>query len=975
MATDVGSIIARLILDRSPFTDSLNAARADAAKGVDVKVSLDSKRFDAEWARVMAMKAALGGETDARAGLKGAAPLEIPVRYALDRSGLILPKDLATEAQSPLIPLLLGAGGGAGGGGGGNRTIDIFHHADNSGGGGGTDFGAISSALLFGGGSKIPFLGTMAGLGSLASFAGLGPEHVIMTALGLAGSAAGGILGGGLLGLGSLGTAAVGMGTDMAGIGQAAGDIKTVTTDMNALSRAVAVYGKGSTQAANAQKQLNYDLAGFSPVAKTAVVAAAQQVQTFKSLFDVATGPAEKIGAGIINQAIQVGEQFLPTVGQYAARNMGIIQSSLQPLFAWIKGPEGMGIFNTLEAKFSSELPTAMHAFTQGFEFVAKTIGYVSQLTGGLLPKIDAFLTKMNTTQGFAKWTSFVDKMIADFHLWTGLIKAAGRDIYDLFSNDAGTASGIVSSLTTMLNKLGDWERSTQGKAALHNIFQTHKQEILDLLNLLPSLASSMGSIYLKVAPALTSALTTVLGAIAPVLKVIASNPVGAWMLGLILIAGRLGILKPLLAPVTSALAGLAGAVGGAALSNLKSFAQTMGILILYGWEKLIGGLRGAAAAMWGFTFAADANPVGAIILGLVLLGAALVLLVTHWRAVTSFLHGEWGTAISIAIAVIMPMIGIPMLIIGHWSAIVGFFTGMWSAVSGAFVSFWHTIDNDVIHPLEDMPHAMMTAFGVLTGFFSTLWHGIEQIFGQAGAMMIRGFQLLANGVFTMVEAVLSAASHLPFVGHYFAEANSTVKGFQADMNSTLSSLASQMASWGTSAGAGMAGNLAAAITNYGAAAIGAAQAVAAGVGSALRSAEASAAAGAASIASTAAQAVASAAAAEQAVAKAASLNGAASVTGHATGTRYFSGGLTWVGEQGPELMALPRGTQIVPNRKSMDMAGGGGITLNDNRRITVQADSGASAAAISQAVCKELDKHDQQLLSHLERLAGANHL
>ena len=37
----------------------------------------------------------------------------------------------------------------------------------------------------------------------------------------------------------------------------------------------------------------------------------------------------------------------------------------------------------------------------------------------------------------------------------------------------------------------------------------------------------------------------------------------------------------------------------------------------------------------------------------------------------------------------------------------------------------------------------------------------------------------------------------------------------------------------------------------------------------------------------------------------------------NASGTRDFSGGRTWVGEEGPELVTLPRGTKIEPTRES----------------------------------------------------------
>ncbi len=51
----------------------------------------------------------------------------------------------------------------------------------------------------------------------------------------------------------------------------------------------------------------------------------------------------------------------------------------------------------------------------------------------------------------------------------------------------------------------------------------------------------------------------------------------------------------------------------------------------------------------------------------------------------------------------------------------------------------------------------------------------------------------------------------------------------------------------------------------------------------------------------------------------------------NAHGTNNWRGGLTWVGEQGPELIDLPQGTKVHSNQKSMDMVKGssGGITQN----------------------------------------------
>ena len=59
---------------------------------------------------------------------------------------------------------------------------------------------------------------------------------------------------------------------------------------------------------------------------------------------------------------------------------------------------------------------------------------------------------------------------------------------------------------------------------------------------------------------------------------------------------------------------------------------------------------------------------------------------------------------------------------------------------------------------------------------------------------------------------------------------------------------------------------------------------------------------------------------------------------GNASGTTNWRGGLTWVGERGPELINLPRGSQVFSNQRSMAMAGAGGGTVNNYYTTTVQA-------------------------------------
>ena len=56
-----------------------------------------------------------------------------------------------------------------------------------------------------------------------------------------------------------------------------------------------------------------------------------------------------------------------------------------------------------------------------------------------------------------------------------------------------------------------------------------------------------------------------------------------------------------------------------------------------------------------------------------------------------------------------------------------------------------------------------------------------------------------------------------------------------------------------------------------------------------------------------------------------AGLNALKAIGHNATGTDYWQGGLTWVGENGRELVNLPKGSQVIPHQESENIAAGSG--------------------------------------------------
>lgn len=535
-----------------------------------------------------------------------------------------------------------GSGGGDAGG-----ILGFLGGAASRGGGG--DKGLLPSILWghHGGGGGGPWWmraalggGLLAGAGSLGSFAGFGAEHLLFTGLGIAGSAGGALLGGGLVGAGALGTMAVGGGSDLAVMKSTIADTTTLGQKYKALQEAVTLYGRDSKQAAAASARLHATMKELGPIAGPEL-SLAKRAMGLDSFWDEQTQKARRSAVEILGQGVTLAHDYVPLIGHAAATNLAIIDQDLKPLFKWLEGPEGTGIFEHLEGVFAHNLPNAMGAFDQGVQLVLKTVSVASNYTGGFVESLDDFFTKWNEPQNFQKWEGEIGHLVGDFHLWLNLIKQLGVDIFDLFSNDAHTGETIVRTLDGMLIKVHEWETSTQGKEDLHNLFTVHKEEIVALLHLIPEFVSAIEPIYMTVAPFLTEAVTEILGDVGSFLKLLdETGPITRWGLGLTLIAGKLlgfktvfGFFgKGLLAPFESLLA-KAPLIGGMFVeeesATEKLTGATEGLTTAVGdltaaYETMGAAASDAQMSLFGETTAAEESAAAAGQMSLFPMGAGL---------------------------------------------------------------------------------------------------------------------------------------------------------------------------------------------------------------------------------------------------------------------------------------------------------------------------------------------------------------
>ena len=606
-----------------------------------------------------------------------------PITFAvgLDLRELLAQLAVIRAISSLAVPAAVA--GAAGGGGGGFATGAAAAAAADNKGNKGALAGLLTTATLTkllgfgpggGTGTNIPFTGiALAGAFSALSFAGLGLEHVLATVIGLAASLAGAIGGGLLLALGAAGVAAVGMGSDMLVLNSTLADSKLLVQGYNSLAKAVTVYGQQSAAAKAAQGDLNFTLqslgatpkqgavlaqsysnlanavALYGDNSKQAAVAQAaltKQINAFglqgvqaelqlqqaaaalNTFWDRATQQARVAAVHFLEPFMAIAYTYIPLIAQAATTNFGIMTVAFKPLIAYIDGP-AKAVFKELEAIFAKNLPTAVDALTQFVEILIKTIGYLAPSTGGFTKAIDDFFKKANSPSGFATWEHWMNILIGLFHTWFDFFKILAEDIVDFFKLTAGLGSSIIQALTGMLEKLHEWLNLTTTKTSLHNLFELHKQEVLELLQLLPPLLGALGHIYITVAPLLTLALTKVLDVLVPILAAITSNAWGAWLVGITLILAKLGLLGTALGLIKGGLTGIAK-VAFPTTSSSGPLGIPLGVQKVWVVNMPVGGLGGgtpglpalaAPAALNGLTGVAGlaeiAAPVAVAVLGL----------------------------------------------------------------------------------------------------------------------------------------------------------------------------------------------------------------------------------------------------------------------------------------------------------------------------------------------------------------------
>jgi hypothetical protein len=85
---------------------------------------------------------------------------------------------------------------------------------------------------------------------------------------------------------------------------------------------------------------------------------------------------------------------------------------------------------------------------------------------------------------------------------------------------------------------------------------------------------------------------------------------------------------------------------------------------------------------------------------------------------------------------------------------------------------------------------------------------------------------------------------------------------------------------------------------------------------------------------------------------------------GNASGTDNWRGGPTWVGENGPEILNVPKGAQIIPNDVARNMGGGGGSQFTYAPQIDARGADAAAVARLAQVMAEDKRNFSRNVLT-----------
>lgn len=468
----------------------------------------------------------------------------------------------------------------------------------------------------------VGFTGTVGALGASLGEAAIGA--------GLLGTAVGSVLLTNLLGVGIV-------------VGRSVRDFHNVSVALNAYQLAVDSYGRSSTQANTALKHLSGTVDKFGGVA---MLRAVRNWQELGKSFDAMTGPGRASVAGIFTEAIDGAHRILPAFSSMSNQALAAIRRDSVGLFATLSGPEaqrGLRDFGVTFDHISGPLARSVSNF---FLFLLRVthalLPDVEHLAGGV-ERFSNSLVQASVRDDFG---NKLHGMLDQTRSWWHLFMEIGGLIIAVMRPGAQEGQKLVDVLTDGTHQLRLMAESTQGQENIGHFFG---DSIDNTVAFGKALWVVLGPLLIMARDAMPL-WTAVLNANAAGLHVVLAAVI--WLSNLLSpFGGLLGLI-------------IGGFWAWKTASIALGAAQTIAAFATGGWT----------VAFWNLNAAMYANPIGAVIIGILGLAAALYLAYQKSETFREIVNTVWD------------------FISGHWPLLAGLILGPWGFVIAMIIRHFGTI-------------------------------------------------------------------------------------------------------------------------------------------------------------------------------------------------------------------------------------------------------------------------------------------
>jgi TP901 family phage tail tape measure protein len=530
--------------------------------------------------------------------------------------------------------------------------------------------------------------------------------------------------------------------------------------------------------------------------------------------------------------------------------------------------------------------------------------------------------------------------------------------------------------------KIGDSSKNTSSNVQDWDVIQgTFNQHMSELRSTIEVLAIKIGTALLpavtKIADAfgvflnfvadhtwalaalaavIGGALIVALSALAVALWGIASNPVVLIVAAIIAAVALLGVgiyeLYTHWDTVWGAIKRIAGDVAdffvqrwNSAWDSAKNGLQAIGAFFTDRWNSMrdtvvnaLGAVSAVVTSVWGtitsFLVSRWNSAWASLQSGLNAIGAffsavwnsVLSITTTVWDAIAGFFEKWWPLLLAIFAPPIFAMLAIWhsfhdeawALVQGVWNAIKDFLSSTWNEIAAVAQAAWALFQSYVVTPLRQTWAEIVSIWNGVTAFLAGVWASITSAVSTAWNVVYAAVSGAVQSTWAIIQSVWSGV--VSFLSGVWSSITSGVSSAWDTVVSVVSSAVAAVLSAVTSVGSSIlhaieqpfidAYNF---ITGLVGQFFSVGEAIVQGIISGVESAAGGLLSSLSSLASSALDA-----------AKSAIGLNAVHIPGFAGGVDNFAGGMALVGENGPELVRLPGGSDVIPHGKSMAMASAG---------------------------------------------------